>query len=306
MIENSTGDAPSAKAQATEKIMGYIDILGWSDVVKNAEAGRGVVFSDLPAILDLLGTYRDRLQLLHDGPRFPRLQHIRSDLDFQISRFSDCTLVSVEISPAGLMHLIEHCYAVQFKLLRRGFLCRGVLGRGPLFHTADHQIGSGLNGLVARERNVSFNNNGNGNTPYILVGSEVVDFVHDQMDSELAKLFSKRTMEANGAVAIFPYRIDPSQFINGVDSNRDLASVMEVRRGIQKIQEQVKCYHNPNDPNAVRMRDHCLQMLNQQMIVCADVEQMLLNDEQPYPAHSLGPMNPVKIMRSSERPPGIS
>lgn len=305
MIEKQIGDEPSAGAQATDKFMGYIDILGWSDVVKNAEAGRGVSFSDLPSILDLLGTYRDRSQLLNDGPSFPRLQHLRRDLDFQISRFSDCTLVSVEVSSAGLMHLIEHCYAAQFKLLRRGFLCRGVLGRGSLFHTADHQIGSGLIGLVAREKSVSFNNDGKWRTPYILVESEVVDFVRDQMDSELAKLFSKLTMKANGAVAIFPYRMDPSQFINGVDSDRDLASVREVQRGIQKLQEQVKHYYNPSDSNARYMRDHCLQMLDQQLKDCADVEQMILDDEQPYPAHSLGPMNPVKITRSSERPPGI-
>jgi len=290
MIEKQTGKESSTRAQPTEKFMGYIDILGWSDVVKNAEAGRGVSFSDLPAILDLLGTYRDRSKLQHDGPGFPRLRHIRRDLDFQISRFSDCTLVSAEISPAGLMHLIQHCYAAQFKLLRRGFLCRGVLARGPLFHSNDHQIGSSLIELAACEKSVSFNNGGKGRTPYILLEPEVVDFVRAQLDPELTKLFSKTTMEANGEVAIFPYRIDLSQFINGVDLDHDLASVREVRWGIQKLREQVKHYRNPADSKADRMRNHCLEMLEQQLVACADMEQMILDDAQSYPAHSLGPL----------------
>jgi hypothetical protein len=141
----------------TEKFIAYIDILGYSALTRAAEAGNGFSFEDLDQILRLLGSEADRHRYRKYGPTTcPQAPLLRRDLDFRITQAWDSVVISVEISPAGVINLVSHCFGACTNLLIKGVMCRGYIKRGLIFHDGDKIFGSGHVDTVAKERNVSF------------------------------------------------------------------------------------------------------------------------------------------------------
>jgi hypothetical protein len=168
--------------QPTDKFIGIVDIMGFKSLVRAAEAGKGLTLEDLSKAVEALGTEADVQRITTYGPRTcPLAPRIQKDLDFQITRASDCVIVSAEVSPAGVINLISHCWTAQLALLRMGILCRGYIKRGLIYHTKPHQIGSGLSDAVEREKQVSvFKQNADEQgTPFIEVSPEIVEYVSD-------------------------------------------------------------------------------------------------------------------------------
>jgi hypothetical protein len=94
-----------------DKAIAFIDILGWSRLVENAETGRGLPLAKLLKLLECLGTGNERAAFEKTGPKWcPWALHQERNLDFQVSQVSDCAIVSAEISPAGVINLLAHCW----------------------------------------------------------------------------------------------------------------------------------------------------------------------------------------------------
>src|SRR6267378_3569937 len=73
----------------------------------------------------------------------PFAARVRADLDFRLTQISDCVVVSTEISPAGVINLVNRCWGAVIRLLQNGLMCRGYITRGRIFHTETQVIGTG-------------------------------------------------------------------------------------------------------------------------------------------------------------------
>jgi hypothetical protein len=133
----------------TEKFIALIDILGFKNLVEQAEAGRGISLDRLLELRNKLGERR--------RPTWcPQSERRQADLDFCVSQVSDSVIVSAEILPAGAINLVSHCWGLVIHLLESGIMCRGYITRGPVFHTDEHfPVGTGYHCAYENEKCVT-------------------------------------------------------------------------------------------------------------------------------------------------------
>src|SRR6267143_2631231 len=96
--------------QPANKFIGFVDIIGFKSLVRAAEAAQKDL-TELSQAVQALGTEEDLKHVEKYGPTIcPDALHLRKDLDFQITQASDCVFVSAEVSPAGIINLVSHCW----------------------------------------------------------------------------------------------------------------------------------------------------------------------------------------------------
>src|SRR5690242_13343286 len=121
-----------------DKFIAFVDILGFSELVMKSEAG-GDGAPDAKYILDLtgkLGSAKERDHFAKYGPTHcPCAPYLSKDLDFRVTQISDCVVISAEVSPAGVINLLQHCFGIAIQILQAGHLCRGYITRGSIVHT---------------------------------------------------------------------------------------------------------------------------------------------------------------------------
>jgi hypothetical protein len=204
-----------------DKFIAFIDILGFSDLVK-AEEKRG---GDVVRLLELTNTL-GALEQTAPARICPNSRQISPDLDFRKTQISDCAVVSAEISPAGVINLAHHCFAVALALIRKGAQCRGYVTRGNIIHT-DHQfIGTGYLHALENEKSVAFMRGDieEKGTPFIQVDDVVTDYVKNESDNCVRRIFGRIVRSDGSYTAIYPFdalRNIPSAFIqSGFDPHR--------------------------------------------------------------------------------------
>ncbi len=281
--------------QFTEKFIAFLDVVGWKFHVRASEEESGLSLSELSDILTDLGTDDDRKQFEQFGPIIcPEAPYIKRNIDFCITCVSDSVLISTEISPAGLINLISHCWTACFKLLSKGIMCRGYIKSGQIYHTSEQQIGTGFSDVVEFEKQVSIfkNDVDEKGTPFIEVDAEVVQYVENQPDRCVKEMFSRMTKSEDDLTAIFPFqRLNHSFTIGGFgkpfgpDDERESLNI--IRGWIHKMKEQVQRHINLSDESALRKGDHYIRMLDAQLAECAYTEQMIERLTQPYASAGL-------------------
>ena len=282
--------APLSEAQYSEKFIAYLDVLGWKSLVRDSEERSQPSLQELFEILTALGTDADLKHFEEYGPTTcPEAPRIRKDMDFRITRASDCVLISAEVSPAGLINLVSHCYTACFKLLSKGVMCRGYIKRGPIYHTAEHQIGTGLNDVVAGETQVSIfkEDAEKGSTPFIEIDKEVVQYVEHQPDRCVKEIFPRLVKAEGDLAAIFPFQ-RLTAFDAG-DPEKERASLNVIRDWIHKMKERVQHNIDPSDESVLRKGNHYIRLLDAQLVVCARREEMLDQLTQHYPSGRFTP-----------------
>lgn len=275
-----------------EKIVGYVDILGFKSLVRAAEEGHGLSTRELSEVVKSLGAEDDCKRLKKYGPTWcPKAPRISRDLDFQITRASDCVFISAEISPAGVINLIAHCWSACMNLMTKGIMCRGYIKRGRIYHTLEAQFGTGLSDAVERERLVSiFKRDANERgTPFIEIDKDVVAYIENQADQCVKEIFSRCTKSDGTIAAVFPFKRLNHRFMIGgsagsFDPNREITSLNNMRKLIRKMQEQIRRHINPLDQRAVEKAEHYIQMLDVQLGACDRTEEMINWLDQPYPS----------------------
>jgi len=214
-----------AKPQFHEKFVAFVDILGWRSLVRRAEEGQDVTLEELSEILNALGTEEDRRQFELYGPTTcPQAPRTRDDLDFRISVASDCVVVTSEISPAGVINLVAHCWKACITLLTKGIMCRGSIKRGQIYHTQHRQIGTGLSDAVDREKRVSIFklDSDERGTPFIEIDKAVIQYVDHQSDDCVKEMFSRMVRREGDVGAIFPFqRLDHQLNLGGFGGRFD-------------------------------------------------------------------------------------
>jgi len=275
-----------------DKFIGFIDILGSKHMTKTAEAGTGMSVDKLIEMRRDLGTPKDREHFAKCGPTTcPESTYIKRDLDFQILQVSDCAIISAEVSPAGIINLVGHCWLAAMKLLTKGVMVRGYITRGSIYHEGNDLIGSGYEQAYFKEPYVTaFKRTADEQgTPFIEIAPIISIYVKDHGDSCVKEMFSRYVKEDGNDTAIFPFkRLAPSFSITGFGSPFDSQKVKESNQILRKQIKYSKCQVNnlvdTSNPDAVRKAEHYISALDALLRLCDEADAMIDRLSQPYPA----------------------
>lgn len=241
--------------------------------MRKAASGEGLTLGELSEILAALGPDADAGQVEGLGPPVhcaaPR---IAGDIDLRISSVSDCVLVSAEISPAGIIHLVSHCWTSCMKLLSKGIMCRGYIARGRICHTPQFQMGPGLIDVVDREKRVSVfkEESEEGSTPFIEISGDVVQYVERHGDRYVKEMFFQLVRMDGDVAAIFPFRVLDCRCSQGRvraprGPGQEHASPRNVENSIRRIKARLNRHIDPSDPEARRKANYYIRMLDAQL-----------------------------------------
>lgn len=275
--------------QFSEKVVAYIDVLGFKSLVAAAEDGSGLPLAELVDLLSLLGKGTERARFEAHGPSTcPEAPYIERHLDFRITQISDCAIVSAEVSPAGAINLVSHCWGAVIELLAKGIMCRGYIKRGRLFHTDTQVIGSGYQAAFAAESEVSaFGREANERgTPYVEVDSDVVQYIESQPDTCVKMMFGRMVKRDGDTTVLFPFqRLHHSFIVAGLghkfDAAKERASNQNLRVMIGRMKERVLSFVDPSNANAVAKAKHYISALDSQLEACDKTDEMINKLDSP-------------------------
>ena len=274
-------DLADSNIAFTEKVIGFVDVLGFSNLVEKSESGEGMRLDRLLELLMSLGSPSDRERFAKHGPMTcPQSACIRRDLDFRLTQISDCVVVSSEVSPAGVINLLNHCWSAVIRLLQDGLMCRGYITIGKIFHTDSQMIGTGYQRAVKAERNVAaFKREADERgTPFVEVDKVVSDYISN-CDPCVKEMFSRMVKTDGDLVALFPFKRLAHSFVirhsESFEPDRDLRANENVRSMVHRLKDQLMTFVDVTNPNAVRKSEHYLRCLDVQLAVCNQTEAFL-------------------------------
>lgn len=266
-----------------EKFVAYLDVLGFTKLVKDSENGTGMPLSELIDLLRVLGTSEDVKKFRENGPATcPDSAYIQRDLNFKLTQISDCVVISSEVSPAGVINLVSHCAKVVLKLLVKGIMCRGYITKGLIYHTESQFIGSGYVEACLGEKNVKVfrRETDEKGTPFVELDPAVCKFVKDCGDQCVKEMFSRFVKEDGEMSALFPFQRLSHSFIiaglgNKLDPQKEKDSNNNLRLLIKKLKDCVMEFVDKSDPNAIRKLEHYIEALDDQLAVCNKTDDMI-------------------------------
>jgi hypothetical protein len=261
--------------QYQDKFIGYVDILGFRDLVKASESGKDLPLPELMKFVAALGTKEDERKFEQYGPTTcPESKYISKNLNFRVTQISDCVIVSAEVSPAGIINLVNHCWRAAIGLLGHGIMCRGYITRGSIYHENGQVVGSGYQRAYEAESNVAVfrveaDERG---TPFVEVDSEVCDFIKDETDPCVREMFSRYAKTQDGTTGLFPFQILSHSFLIGgrhkFNPRREKESNDNLRKLLHHLKEQILKYVDSTNSKAVCKSDHYLRALDAQLEIC--------------------------------------
>lgn len=266
--------------QFAGKFIGFVDVLGFKEHVRAAESGTGMSLPELLELVRKLGSPEDRNRFVKHGPTTcPQSTFVQRDLDFRVTQISDCAIVSAEVSPAGLINLISHCWGAAIELLYKGVLCRGFITRGSVYHTDSQVIGSGYQSAYENERAVSafaLNPEDRG-TPFVEVDPIVCEYVNAHGDWCVKEMFSRMVKTEGGITALFPFQRIGHSFIVAAnfDARREHVANQRVRDGIAMLKERVLTMVDKNNQSAMRKVEHYMRALDAQLKMCDRTDEVI-------------------------------
>lgn len=268
----------------TEKFIAFIDIQGFSDKV-DASADDPEKVVALLAMLAKLSNGKERQTFEEYGPICcPEAPRLEKHLDYCVTQASDCVIVSAEVSPAGLINLLNQCWQISMGLLGLGVLCRGFVTRGKVLHTTipPYVLGPGYQTAYNAERKVSAFKKGadETGTPFVELDDEVVAYVKDQPNRCVKEMFSRFTKHDGVKVAIYPFQgLNHSFGIGGIfgpfEPEEHLRSVNNIRGWIAKMKELILANAEGGDAKVKEKAGHYLQALAQQLVELDETEKMI-------------------------------
>jgi len=269
--------------QFQEKFIGYLDILGFTNMVEASENGSGKPLRELLELLKALGSSEDVAELRRYGPTIcPKSTYLHSDLDFKVTTISDCAVVSSEVSPAGAINLVNRCWRAVVRLLNRGLMCRGYITKGSIYHTEEQFIGSGYERAYSKESKVAaFKREADERgTPFVEVDPIVCSYIMECGDECVRKVFSRMTRSDGEATALFPFKdLSHSFMIGGLgvtfDPRKEKAANQDMRLLINELKERVMQLVDESNPRAVQIAEHYVGALDAQLVSCDKTDRFL-------------------------------
>jgi hypothetical protein len=263
-----------------DKFVAFIDVMGFKSMIEAAERGEGRTLDEIEAILAELARRKDKAFFAEYGPQTcPAAPRLADDLDFEISQTSDCTIVSAEVSPAGIVNLVNHCWAIALTLLAKGVLVRGYITRGSIAHAGERFFGSGYHAALAGEPEVAaFARPGEKGTPFIEVDPAVRDYVAAQNEECVREMFGRYVHSDETVTAIFPFkRLAHSFIIAGFrapafNAEREKTANANLRNSLEAYKAGLMQHVNPDNDAAMRKVRHYLAALDAQIDVANETD----------------------------------
>lgn len=278
----------------SEKFVAFVDILGFKELVKAAENKNGITLEELLGLQKELGNSKSKEIYIQYGPEVcPGSKRIRKDLDFEIAQVSDCVLISVEVSPAGLINLLAHCSSLILKLMNKGAMCRGYITQGLIYHKGIDFIGSAHIDAYSNEREViafreTIDEKG---TPFVELNPLVVNYVNQCEDKCVKEIYSRMVLSDGTVEALYPFkRLSHSFAIGGhspqekFNPEREKKSVEVVRGWITNYKTKILANVDSNNPNAMNKVKHYLKALDNQLEMCEKTDRAIDDLGSPFGA----------------------
>ncbi|MBW7877638.1 MAG: hypothetical protein H3C47_16805 [Candidatus Cloacimonetes bacterium] len=272
--------------QYKNKFIAFIDILGFKNMVTKSEEGSGMSLDELLQLLKELEGSQGCF-----GSVCPCSKKIESNLDYCVTQISDCVIMSVEKSPAGLINLIQRCFQVVFRLLKSGLLCRGYLTEGKIYHTRHQVIGTGYQKALSGEKSTivfKFEDESCG-TPFVEIDPEVCRYIQLETDDCVRKQFETmcvKSSEQGDGYAIFPFK-QLSRFlsINPKDTEGSKRTALNVRKAVLALKDTVRGNGVSNDPKVQNKIRHYTEELDKQIRFCDSFPETIDDQLAPFPYH---------------------
>lgn len=267
----------------SEKFIAYVDVLGFKKLVADAEQGTGLPLQDLLQFLKRLGTGKERARFEQYGPSCcPCAPRVEKNLDFRVTQISDCVVVSAEVSPAGVINVVSHCWGAVIELLNKGIMCRGYIKRGNVFHTDTQVIGSGYQDAFLAEAKVSaFKREADERgTPYVEVDAQVSEYVESLSDPCVKEMFERMVKRDRDAVVLFPFqRLEHSFIVAGhgprFDPEKERVSNQNLRTNIGRMKDRVWSFVGQANSSAVSKANHYIAALDVQLQACDKTDEVI-------------------------------
>lgn len=274
-----------------DKFIGFIDVLGFKDMVEESERGEGRSPEEIFEILSEL-EHRSNVDFISkSGPKIcPASPRNQQDLKFEVTQISDCAIVSAEISPAGLINLVNHCWGAVITLLTKGVMMRGYITRGMIVHEGNKLIGTGYQEAYSKEGAIgAFKTEADEKgTPFVEVDQSVLDYVESQSDECVKKMFD-RMVESDGSVSsLYPFKSFAHSFIIGdtlgrkFDPERERKNNDNERKYIKKLISQIKEAVDESNPGAVKKTQYYVRALERQLDVADRTDDVLDKLSEPF------------------------
>jgi hypothetical protein len=266
-----------------DKFIAFVDVLGFKSMVEASESGVGMALPELMECLSKLGKQEDKEKFARYGPHTcPESSYIHKHLNFELTQISDCVIVSSEVSPAGVINLISHCWGAVIELLVRGIMCRGYITRGSIYHHKGQIIGSGYQKAYASEAGVAafkLEADERG-TPFVEVDSEVCRYIKEETDPCVREMFSRMVKTEDGTTALFPFqRLSHSFIVAGFgqqfDPKREKENNNNVRKNLIMLKERVLGFVDESNEKAMKKVRHYLRALDAQLVQCDETDEMI-------------------------------
>jgi hypothetical protein len=273
-----------------DKFIAFIDVLGFKSMIESAERGEGRTLPEIRDILTALGGEKDAAFYRQHGPKTcPQSACLQKGFDFQVAQVSDCAIISSEVSPAGVVHIINHCWAAAMVLLQKGVMVRGYITRGRIYHDGVEFMGTGYHEAYNREGGVSvFKREADERgTPFIEVDPKVSTYVRDETDACVREMFSRYVKTDGDLTALFPFkRLAHSFIIAGLgaapfNAEKEKRSNNNLRETIHKLKQRVLTYVDKDNERAMAKAGHYIAALDEQLAVCDRTDQMIDRLTQP-------------------------
>lgn len=267
-----------SRTKYKDKFIAFIDILGFKKKVEASENGTGLSLDELLELQLLLGNPDTRNKFVKSGPIVcPCSKYIDRDLDFYLTQISDCVIMSCEISPAGIINLINECSASVLRLMMKGTMCRGYILRGAIYHTENQIIGSGYQNAYSKEENgiIAFQRtNDEKGTPFVEIDPAVCDYIENCGDKLVQTMFDRHVKSDGKVKALFPFaRLTPTVAIGGFggqafDAQKEKQNIISIRLDIEKTIKSVMDSIDKTNTSAVEKSEHYFKALQEQLFGC--------------------------------------
>lgn len=146
--------------QYEDRIICYLDILGFSDHIRHTVNGDGSDNeTNIAAVAETFEIVRQIINV--DKPE--------DNGRAEITQFSDCIVISFPVEEtSGLWYYLHDLMMIQVALVRNEMLCRGAVVRGKLFHTSKILFGPAMNDVYILESRVA-------NYPRVILEESIIN-----------------------------------------------------------------------------------------------------------------------------------
>ena len=264
-----------------DKFVAFVDILGFQSKVESAEQHREIRLSDILEMCRKLEDQAHVQAITTYGPTIcPGSRYIDRNLNYQATQISDCAVFSVEVSPAGIINLLQHIAQAILGLLRLGVMVRGYVTRGNIFHKDKQFIGVGYQNALMRERLVSAfrMSEDDGATPFVEIDPEVESYIREETDECVRMQFARMTKHDsdNRVTVLFPFqRISNVAGGNIGEPEQCRRDLNVIRQWIGSFRERIERYSPSSNQDANRKSKYYIKVMDELLEECERIENAL-------------------------------